>query len=120
MKFKYAIIISLIVISGTTYAAPSIDDLQATIQKLLLQVQQLQQQIQQKAANSAVSTTAAQTPPIKKTISFCLLGELKYGETSDSVVLLQTILKKTGDYPQGLITGYYGPLTRAAVIHFQK
>jgi len=35
---------------------------------------------------------------------------------------LQEFLKEQGKeiYPQGLITGYFGPLTQAAVIRFQE
>ncbi len=124
MKMPYIIrasLASVIMISTSVYAAPSLDELQATIQKLLLQVQQLQQQINQQSISNGGGTSVAQVAPvISKKITLCVLGELKYGESSESVVLLQTILKKTDDYPKGIITGYYGPLTRAAVIHFQK
>jgi len=48
-------------------------------------------------------------------------SNLKQGDTGEQVRLLQTWLAKdTAIYPQGLVTGYFGPLTKAAVIKFQE
>lgn len=44
---------------------------------------------------------------------------LSYGTTADAVYLLQKVLNQGGYYPEGLITGYYGDLTKAAVERFQ-
>ncbi len=46
--------------------------------------------------------------------------ELQFGMSGDDVSMLQTFLAQDSTiYPQGLVTGYFGPLTRAAVINFQ-
>jgi len=46
---------------------------------------------------------------------------LKLGSTGEAVTLLQTWLAKDQTvYPEGLITGYFGSLTKAAVIKFQE
>jgi len=46
---------------------------------------------------------------------------LSFGETSDDVTALQEFLAKDPEvYPRGLVTGYFGPLTKAAVIRFQE
>ncbi len=50
----------------------------------------------------------------------CQLPLLEYGVKHNSVYLLQIILNKSGYYPEGLITGYYGRLTREALKRFQK
>lgn len=41
---------------------------------------------------------------------------------NEKVRCLQEFLKRQGKeiYPQGLVTGYFGPLTQAAVIRFQE
>ena len=48
-------------------------------------------------------------------------GDLYYGMTSSEVKCLQQFLANLGSniYPEGLITGYFGPLTQAAVKRYQ-
>lgn len=49
-----------------------------------------------------------------------LTAQVNYGETSANVSNLQTFLAANGEiYPEGKVTGYFGPLTQAAVIRFQ-
>lgn len=50
----------------------------------------------------------------------CSLPELKRLHKKDAVYLLQVALKRDGSYPEGWITGYFGPKTEAAVRAFQK
>jgi len=47
---------------------------------------------------------------------------LSFGMENEQIRCLQELLKKQGKeiYPQGLVTGYFGPLTQAAVIRFQE
>ena len=46
---------------------------------------------------------------------------LKFGITNADVTKLQQFLANDSSiYPQGLVTGYFGPLTKQAVIHFQE
>lgn len=54
--------------------------------------------------------------------TFALLtGQLDYGQTSTNVRNLQIFLASNPDiYPQGLVTGYFGPLTKSAVMNFQS
>ena len=50
-----------------------------------------------------------------------LTVNLKYGDSGDAVRLLQTWLAKDSEvYPEGTISGWFGPLTKAAVIRFQE
>lgn len=45
---------------------------------------------------------------------------MDFGSQGSQVAALQTFLStKTAHYPEGLITGYFGPLTQAAVQRFQ-
>ncbi|KXB08134.1 hypothetical protein AKJ56_01810 [candidate division MSBL1 archaeon SCGC-AAA382N08] len=48
--------------------------------------------------------------------------DLVVGMRGEQVKCLQQFLKAQGDdiYPEGLVTGYFGPLTKAAVIRFQE
>jgi len=50
----------------------------------------------------------------------CTLPELSLREKKSAVYLLQIVLFKAGYYKDGLITGYYGKLTEAAVKKFQN
>jgi peptidoglycan hydrolase-like protein with peptidoglycan-binding domain len=48
-------------------------------------------------------------------------SQLDPGEKNSDVTSLQTYLKDSPDlYPSGLVTGYFGNLTTAAVIKFPK
>jgi len=69
---------------------------------------------------SLPSTT---TPPVSPKISCTKISNnLKYGMRSPEVKCLQEFLKAQGPeiYPEGLVTGYFGPLTLAAVKRFQQ
>ncbi len=55
--------------------------------------------------------------PIKPEIT----SDLRYGDHGDQVKLLQSWLKEDRVvYPEGIISGWFGPLTRAAVTRFQE
>jgi peptidoglycan hydrolase-like protein with peptidoglycan-binding domain len=50
-----------------------------------------------------------------------LTGQLDYGQTSTNVTNLQIFLASSPSiYPQGRVTGYFGPLTKSAVMNFQN
>jgi peptidoglycan hydrolase-like protein with peptidoglycan-binding domain len=47
--------------------------------------------------------------------------QLDFGARGQAVLTLQALLASDAEvYPEGMITGYFGPLTRAAVIRFQN
>lgn len=57
----------------------------------------------------------------KLTESKTLDVNLDYNDSGDKVELLQAWLAKDPEiYPEGLVTGWFGPLTKAAVIRFQE
>jgi ABC-type transport system substrate-binding protein len=58
---------------------------------------------------------------VKKKGTFQLTSNLTLGSRGDEVTELQKCLSQFPDiYPQGEITGYFGQLTKAAVIKFQE
>lgn len=66
-----------------------------------------------------VSTTVS-VPVVVSTPVPVLTSEINPGARSDDVTTLQTLLAKDPTiYPAGTISGYYGPLTTAAVKNFQ-
>jgi len=86
-------------------SAVTVEELQAQITALLAQITLLQSQISGQTAT---------------TTGLCLSGDLSLGMTSAEVTSLQQGLKQdVSVYPEGLTTGYFGPLTKAAVIRFQ-
>ncbi len=88
---------------------PSVPTVQS-VQMILDQIKSLQKQISglQNQQNS---------PPASP---FSLIRDLFIGSTGDDVNRLQEFLAGEGVYPEARITGYFGSLTRAAVIRFQQ
>lgn len=96
--------------TSTTSATSLILQLQTQIKALQSQLQTLQEAQQQ------VQTTQSQ---IKTTLA--LVRNLREGMSGDDVRLLQEALATDpAIYPEGLVTGYFGPLTAKAVRNFQK
>ena len=63
------------------------------------------------------------TAILKKRISLKGLNQnLYFGETGEQVRYLQEFLKSQGKdvYPEGLVSGFFGPLTKKAVVRFQE
>ena len=71
------------------------------------------------AAQTVVIAAATLLPP-GQAVKAAILRTLQTGVSGDDVKALQDLLLKEGVYPNGLITGYFGNLTKAAVIRFQE
>ncbi len=86
-----------------------------TVQKLLAEIEKLKAEI---AKLQAVLNEILR----KKVFSCQIEKELYFGMKDSQVECLQEFLKSQGPeiYPEGLVTGYFGPLTRKAVIRFQE
>lgn len=85
---------------------------------------QVQAQVQAPApATPAVPATpseAAKPSPVAQLVSPAFNKDLQLGSRGDDVKRLQELLKTDKDvYPEGLVTGYYGPLTKAAILKLQ-
>jgi len=90
------------------------DDLQAQINQLSEQLKQISQILTALTAQGTITATPAVSA------SNCFTKTLQKGVTNDEVKALQTALKSDSSiYPEGLVTGYFGTLTEAAVKKFQ-
>lgn len=59
-------------------------------------------------------------PPAGTPLPTTLRRTLRQGMRGPDITILQTFLKEKGFYPEGIISGYFGPMTRRAVIRFQE
>lgn len=93
---------------------------QAAVEKIQAQVQTVQQklvELKKKIAEQASLPSAS----VIEASGLKLERSLQSGSSGDDVKHLQGFLKQFPDiYPEGLVTGYYGPLTEAAVKKFQE
>jgi peptidoglycan hydrolase-like protein with peptidoglycan-binding domain len=87
-----------------------------TNQDLSTTIKLLQEQIE--LLKAQIKDLQAEVQTVKTELKFS--RALKQGSQGDDVKQLQEFLKNyTGSYPDGSVTGYYGPLTTAAVKKFQ-
>lgn len=95
--------------------AHTIEQLQQQITQLLAQITSLQQQLADQGGGGV--SPVAVCP--RFTYNFYL--GMKDDETDGQITALQKILATDAEvYPEGLMTGYYGPLTEQAVRRYQK
>jgi len=117
MKNKIAFFgfISLIVILvPMTFVFAQNNNSNSDIQML---IKQLQEQI--KALEAQITELRTQLEAVKIELKFT--RTLSRGMTGDEVKQLQEFLKQFSDiYPEGLVTGYFGSLTEAAVKRLQE
>ncbi|MEK7124564.1 MAG: peptidoglycan-binding protein [Patescibacteria group bacterium] len=91
----------------------------ALIQKLLAQIEGLKKQISELMAKRT-QAVLGQSTVNNSCLSITL--NLSAGAAGGEVSCLQKFLKNQGYeiYPEGLVTGYFGSLTKSAVIRFQE
>lgn len=58
--------------------------------------------------------------PPGQALKIALARDLKLGSSGDDVKALQQLLRDEGVFPNGLVTGFFGSLTKQAVIRFQE
>ena len=98
-----------------------IQTMQNQIEALKAEVLSLQTQLQTQlqTLQGAKGDVKEATKEVKTTLK--LSRQLWKSATGDDVALLQGVLATDSDvYPEGLITGYFGPLTERAVKKFQQ
>jgi hypothetical protein len=123
-KFKGLVVFVLaigVVFGGFATRVEAEDAENPTVATLLEQVQILLQQIQDLQAR--ISELQGRQAEIRQEFNTTLklTRSLSQGMTNEEVELLQEILATDPEiYPEGLKTGYFGPLTAKAVKRFQK
>jgi peptidoglycan hydrolase-like protein with peptidoglycan-binding domain len=115
--FMYGLLSVPVLAQTSPSSAKLIQTLKKQIEQLQVQIQAITTQMESlKQAQGEIKGTVTE---IKGTLK--LLVQLREGMTGEDVKLLQEILATDPDiYPEGLITGYYGNLTKNAVKRFQK
>jgi len=114
-------ILSLPVATRAVSSTSSVQELFASLQE---QVARLRTQIAE--LNTLLESLRQAKGEVKETVkevkgTLQLIKQLRRGMTGDDVRLLQEFLATDPDvYPEGLITGYFGPLTERAVKKLQK
>ena len=116
-------LVFLIFIIWTQPASAQVDQsdiinaLQNQISQLLVQIQSLEKQINQFQTELGVGTALATTPIVFPEFT----RFLSFGARGNDVENLQKLLAQDKEiYSEGLITGYFGPLTEKAVQRWQK
>jgi len=104
----------------TTPSTVTVEQLQATLNSLIAQLKVL---VRAAIARGEILSPAlmayAQDTPIV-TVTGKITRDWYMGQTGDEVKIIQSVLAQdVSIYPSGTITGYFGALTKAAVIKFQ-
>ena len=69
---------------------------------------------------SVPAVAVAQPSPVAQAVSPVFNSDLSLGSKGDDVTKLQELMAKDSEiYPEGLVTGYFGPATQRAVRKFQ-
>ena len=112
--------VALGIIAPLSASALTVDDLKAQIESLTAQLKTLQQQLHSQMASSTGEFMASSTAPrpMKCVVINRALGLGSQG--SDVSDLQQQLAQDQDVYPQGSVTGYFGPATAAAVQKFQE
>ena len=89
-----------------------VEGIKEKIAEILVLITQLKSQLQELLKSEVSNIPAAH----KFTVDF------QYDEENKDVIFLQIFLKSQGleIYPEGIVSGWFGPLTKKAVIRFQE
>lgn len=114
-SFVAGVLMLGLVVPVSASAQTSVADQLAQIQALTTQIKALQDQINSlQKQQLELQSTAQQT-------AFAIASGLNVGAEGDQVALLQTLLSLDNTiYPEGKVTGYFGPMTRLALQRFQQ
>ena len=125
-KLIFSIVFIGLVAVPFAVKADMVSDLQAQINTLLQQIQSLQSQLNTLQGQTQPPITTPPIPPLPTIPTSCLnftynlyLGSTD-SQTNGEVSALQKFLAQDSSiYPEGLITGYFGPATEKAVQRWQ-
>ena len=104
-------------ISTSTPSQQLVDTLKALIENLKKQILELQVRIQ--AMRQTQTQVREQAQNVQDTLKD--IRDLRKGMSSEEIKAIQQILASDPDiYPEGTISGYYGPLTEKALKRFRE
>lgn len=113
---------ALIAVLSVGLILPTSASAQTSIEVQLKQIADLTAQI--KALQDQINGLQKQQVTLQQTANqtaFEIATGLRQGNEGESVKLLQTLLAvDTSIYPEGMITGYFGPATRRAIERYQR
>jgi len=118
---KKSLILSLaiaLLFFGASFASAEEDSAEPTIEQLLLQIDALSAKI--KVLEEQIAELLEQQQVLKKE-TLQLTRQLQEGMQGNDIRALQQMLATDAEiYPEGLVTGYFGPMTKRAVQKFQQ
>ena len=104
-----------------TVHAFTIEELNIQIKTLQQQIAALQNQLNELQEKDVTNVPEKENEVVITQTVYTLTQNLRYGDGGLDVRDLQTCLKSDPIvYPEGLVTGYFGSLTKADVIRFQE
>ena len=118
---KKHLILSLAIVLlffGASFASAEEDSAEPTIEQLLLQIEALSAQI--KGLEEQIEELLEQQQALREE-TLQLTRQLQEGMQGNDVQALQQMLATDPEiYPEGLVTGYFGSMTKRAVQKFQQ
>src|SRR3989344_5379111 len=110
------ILIVLIFTVPLVSSALTTEEILAQIQSYSEQIAELQRQLQELRRSQEATSTPPWQLPRPQRICALLAHDIPFGSNSDIVRAIQEALAEDrAVYPEGLTTGYFGPLTQAAI-----
>ena len=118
-KYIISILAIVLFLGGASFAfAQEEDTADPTIQQLIIQIEALKEQIEM--LREQMQQLVKQQQILKEGV-LTITRQLEEGMQGEDVKKLQQLLSTDPEiYPEGLITGYFGPKTRRAVEKFQE
>ena len=104
--------------------AVTVDDLLTQVQSMMEQMAKMQIQLQELKSGQSTTVTPATTAPTGSVLgakTFKFTEPVEYGADNDDVFQIQQLLKLDKEiYPDGTVSGFFGPKTQEAIRNLQK
>lgn len=122
--FSFLLLASLVAAPAPA-SADVIDDLLLRVQTVMEEVAKIQVELQTLKAGQASVSTPTPTPStpsgsVLGATTFKFTHDVVFGEDNDDVFRIQQLLKTDPEiYPEGTVSGYFGPKTEGAIRNLQ-
>jgi len=122
-----SVLLALVILLAPMSAkAVTVNDLLTQVQSMMEQMAKMQVQLLelQKTGGVSGASTPATTAPIGSVLgakTFKFTQPIEYGADNDDVFKIQQLLKTDPEiYPDGTVSGFFGPKTQEAIRNLQK